>query len=129
MAPPSAALLANLPGCAALDAEALEALRAAARLHEIQAGRRLIGERAPAPDWYAVVESGALRVSGREPDGLGTLDELGPGDVVDPGPPGEPAAWSATAIEPTRCLLVPRAAVAMRRGRLLESPPGPPAGV
>jgi CBS domain-containing protein len=128
MAAPPASLLASLPGCAALDAEALEALRATARVQEVEAGAPLIGEGEPAPDWYAVVESGALRVSGREPDGLGTLDELGPGDVVDPGPPGEPVAWSATAIEPTRCLLVPRAAVAARRGRLLETPPGPDAG-
>ena len=128
MAAPPASLLASLPGCAALDAETLEALRATARVHEVEAGALLIGEGEPAPDWYAVVESGTLRVSGREPDGHGTLDELGPGDVLDPGLPGEPAAWSATAIEPTRCLLVPRTAVAARRGRLLETPPGPAAG-
>src|SRR5262245_63964370 len=121
MATASAALLTGLPGCAALDADALEALRAAARVVDVGAGARLVAEGEPTPDWYAVVESGALRVSGREPDGLGTLDELGPGDVLDPGRPGAPAVWSATATEPTRCVLVPRAAVAARRGGLLDA--------
>ena len=96
----------SLPGCAAPGAGRWP-LPSTARIHEYPAGAPLVAEAEPAPDWYGVVESGALRVCGREREGLGSLDELGPGDVVDPGPPGLPAAWSAAATEPTRCLLVP----------------------
>ena len=61
MARAHAALLASLPGCAALDAEALEALRGAARLHEIEAGGRLIAEARPRPTgtpWWSRAHCG-----------------------------------------------------------------------
>src|SRR5262245_29754465 len=113
-----AALLARLPGCSGLDATRLDRLVAAARIHDFAAGAPLIAAGEPAPDWYAILVSGGVRVTGRESEGAGTLDELGPGDVLDAGQPGESAAWAATAVEATRCLLVPRAAVAAWRGRL-----------
>jgi CBS domain-containing protein len=126
--PPSAGLLAGLPGCGALDAAALADLRAAATVRELPGGAALLVEGEPAPGWYAVVESGALRVSRREPELGGPLDELAAGDVLDAGAPGEPLPWSATATQATRCLLVPRASVAARRGRILDAPLGASAG-
>ncbi len=46
----------------------------------------------------------------------------------DAGSPGEALPWSATATEATRCLLVPRAAIAARRGRILDARLGASAG-
>jgi CBS domain-containing protein len=116
------ALLSRLPGCAQLDESARAALAAGSRTEQWPAGTRLLTEGDPAPDWYGIVESGAIRVSVREPEGEAHADYLGPGDVLDLGAPGLPAVCSASAAEATRALLVPQALVARHRGALALEP-------
>ena len=116
------ALLSRLPGCAQLDEPARAALAAGSRAEQWPAGARLLTEGDPAPDWYGILESGAIRVSGRGPEGEAHVDYLGPGDVLDPGTPGLPAAASASAVEATRALLVPQSLVARHRGALALGP-------
>lgn len=116
------ALLSRLPGCAQLDAAARAALAAASRSEQWPAGARLLTEGDPAPDWYGIVESGAIRVSGRGPEGKDHADYLAPGDVLDPGTPGVPASCSASAVEATRALLVPQSLVTKHRGALALGP-------
>jgi CBS domain-containing protein len=111
-------LLMRLPGCARLDTDALATLAAASRVEEWPAGAGLIAEGAPAPDWYGVVESGAVQVSHVAGAPAPARELLGPGDVLDPGTPGLPAPCSASAVEATRAVLVPQALVARRRGAL-----------
>jgi CBS domain-containing protein len=76
------------------------------------------------PDWYLVLDSGAVHVSRSGEGGAEVLERLGAGDVLDPGVPGVPAAWSATAEEPVRGLLVPQTAVAAHRLPLPSEPVG-----
>ena len=122
----SSVLLNRLPGCARLGADALDALGRATRRERFPAGARLVTEGEPAPDWYCVVESGAVQVSRLGPDGDEILEYLAAGDVLDPGTPGSPAAWSASAVEETRCLLVPQSVVSEHRaGRSAELVIGP----
>ena len=67
MAPPLDVLLTNLPGCARLGPEALAALALAARSEELPAAARVLAEGETAPDWYCIVEAGAIgRASCRE---------------------------------------------------------------
>jgi CBS domain-containing protein len=111
-------LLRQLPGCAELAAAPLAALARAARPETFAVGARILTEGEPAPDWYAIVETGGVQTSrvGLESDEI--LDYLAPGDVLDPGTPRLPALCSAVAAEPTRCVLVPQSAVARHRGSL-----------
>lgn len=125
MGPDPSAPLSRLPGCAHLDEPAWAALAAGSRAEQWPAGARILTDGDPAPDWYGIVESGAIRVSARGPEGEVHADYLGPGDVLDPGAPGFPAACSASAVEATRALLVPQSLVARHRGALaLASPSG-----
>ena len=57
------ALLAHLPGCARLDPGELGALLEASRIDEYPPGRELVTEGEPAPDWYCVLETGAVQIS------------------------------------------------------------------
>jgi CBS domain-containing protein len=109
-------LLARLPGCARLGADALDALARAARPERFAPGVTLLGEGQPAPDWYCVLESGGVHVSRVDAEGDGVSRHLGAGDVVDPGIPGTPAPCSVRAVEETRCLLVPQSLVSQLRG-------------
>jgi CBS domain-containing protein len=121
-------LLTRLPGCAQLGAEALAALAAAAQAKEYPPGTRVLAEGEPVPDWYCVVESGALQISRLGPETDEILDSLGAGDVFDPGIPGAAAAYSATATEATRCLLIPQSLVACHRRSLAQEPTAVPRG-
>ncbi len=112
------ALLARIPGCARLTPEAVSALAAVSRLERFPEGTRLVVEGHPAPDWYCVIHEGAVQVSRLDVEADEILDYLTAGDVLDPGRPGVPAAWSATVIEPAHCLLLPQSAVARHRGPL-----------
>ena len=105
----------RLPGCARLGADALALLAAAARPVDYPRATRLVTEGDPVPDWYAIVESGAVQLMRVDLEADEILDYLTAGDVLDPGPPGSPAAWSAEAVEPARCVLVPQALVARHR--------------
>jgi CBS domain-containing protein len=118
MAAPLDDLLAGLPGCARLGAEALAALAAASRAEEFPAGFRLVAEGEPAPDWYGIVEAGAVQVFRVDLEAAEILDYLTVGDVLDPGSPGLPSACSASTVEPTRCRFVPQSVVARHRGSL-----------
>ncbi len=124
MTAPPEALLRRLPGCGDLAPEPLAALAKAARATAFPAGARLLTEGEPAPDWYGLVEAGGVQLVRLDLEGDEVLDRLGAGDVLDPGTPGLPAACSAVAAEPTRCLLVPQSAVARHRGALTSPPPG-----
>ena len=115
-------LLSRLPGCAQLGEEDRAALADAARPVQWPAGTRLFTEGEPAPDWYALVEQGAIRVAGPGPGGEIHADYLAPGDVVDPGLPGRPASCSASALEATRAWLVPQSLVGRHRGALGAGP-------
>jgi CBS domain-containing protein len=118
-------LLSRLPGCAHLDDSARAALAAGSRAEQWPAGARILTEGDPAPDWIGIIESGGIRVSGPRREGEVPADSLGPGDVLDPGVPGLPAAYSIVAVETTRVRLVPRSLVARHRGALaLEPMPG-----
>jgi len=118
LAPPLDVLLTNLPGCARLGPEALAALALAARSEELPAAARVLAEGEPAPDWYCLVEAGAIQVSRLDLETDEILDYLTAGDVLDPGTPGLPAACSASTAEPTRCLFVPQSVVVRHRGSL-----------
>jgi CBS domain-containing protein len=118
MPPRVEALLMRLPGCARLGADELALLAAGARTQEYAPATRLVSEGEPAPDWYAVLESGAVQLTRVDLEADEILDYLTAGDVLDPGAPGAPAAWSAEAVEPVRCLLVPQALVATHRASL-----------
>jgi CBS domain-containing protein len=122
MAADPRSLLARVPGCARLGAEAMAALGSAARIEDFPRGTRLVAEGEPAPDWYGVIETGTVQVSrvGAAPAEI--LDSLTAGDVLDPGTPGLPAACSAVVTEPARCLLVPQSVVARYRGLLAANP-------
>ena len=111
-------LLTRLPGCSRLGPDALEALTGLARFEDYPAGVTLVREGEPSPDWYCVVESGAVQLSRLDLEADEILDYLTAGDVFDPGAPGQPSACSASATEPTRCLLVPQSAVIKHRGTL-----------
>jgi len=117
-------LLTRLPGCVRLAPEALAALTAATRVEDFAPNTRLVGEGEPAPDWYCIVETGAVQVSRVDLEANEILDYLTAGDVFDPGTPGLSAACSASTVEATRCVLVPQSVVARHRG-ILE--PGPAA--
>jgi CBS domain-containing protein len=106
------ATLAHVPGCAGLGPAALDRVLRASRTEEFPASSVIVVEGMPAPDWYCAIEAGAVQVSRVDLEADEILDFLTAGDVVDAGPPGEPAAWTAIAVEPVRCLLVPRGAVA-----------------
>jgi len=108
-------LLARLPGCAGLGPKALDALASAVRRERVAAGAALLGEGQPTPDWYCVVESGALHVSRIDLEGDEILQYLGTGDVLDPGVPGSPAPWSVRAVEDSQCLLAPQSVVSEHR--------------
>jgi len=108
----------RLPGCARLGADALALLAAAGRTQEYPPATRLVSEGDPAPDWYAIVESGAVQLTRVDLEADEILDYLAVGDVLDPGMPGSTAAWSAVAVEFARCLLVPQALVARHRASL-----------
>jgi CBS domain-containing protein len=118
MPPRVEALLMRLPGCARLGADALALLAAAARSQEYAPATRLVSEGDPAPDWYAIVESGAVQLTRIDLEADEILDYLTAGDVLDPGTPGSAAAWSAEAVEPTRCLLVPQGLIVRHRASL-----------
>jgi CBS domain-containing protein len=118
MAIDRAALLSRLPGCAQLGEDARAALVAGSTAAEWPPGTRLVTEGEPAPDWYGIVEAGAIWVSGLGPRGEAHTDYLAPGDVLDPGTPGLPATYSAVAADTTRALLVSQALVARHRGTL-----------
>jgi CBS domain-containing protein len=115
-------LLSRLPGCAHLGEEARAALLGGSRAVAWPAGTPLFTEGEPAPDWYGIVEHGAIRISGLGPEGQVHADYLVPGDVVDPGTPGLPASYSASAQEATRAWLVPQSLVARHRGTLAVGP-------
>lgn len=108
-------LLTRLPGCARLSEEALSRLAEAARREDHPPGHVLFGEGQPAPDWFCIVLDGALQVSVATSDGAEILDYLSEGEILDPGPPGMPAARTASVVERARCLLVPRVTVEMER--------------
>ena len=108
-------LLARLPGCARLGPSALAHLVEAARTQEFPPGAVLVAEGEPAPDWYAIVESGAVQVSRVAVEADEILDYLSDGEVLDPGTPGKPALCTASVVERARCLLVPQAAVGSER--------------
>jgi CBS domain-containing protein len=108
----------RLPGCARIGADALALLAAAAHPVDYARAARLVSEGDPAPDWYGIVESGAVQLTRVDLEADEILDYLTVGDVLDPGTPGSPAAWSAEAVEPARCLLVPQALVARHRASL-----------
>jgi CBS domain-containing protein len=116
-------LVRRLPGCARLGPEALAALAGLARTEVFPAGARLVVEGEPAPDWYGLVESGGVQVSRLDLESDEILDYLAEGDVLDPGAPGLPAPWSATAIETARCVLLPQSGVARHRGALTDGAP------
>jgi CBS domain-containing protein len=88
----------------------------------------LLGEGQATPDWYCVLESGAVHVSRIDPGGGEILlQHLGAGDVLDPGVPGSPAPWSVRAVEETRCLLVTQSVVSAHcggRGELMSGSGG-----
>jgi CBS domain-containing protein len=115
-------LMTRLPGCSGLPPAQLDALAAAAQVTELEPRALLLAEGAPAPDWYGIIESGAVQVSRIALEGNEILDYLTAGDVLDPGAAGSRAPWSATAMEPARCWLVPRAAVAAQRRWLAAQP-------
>src|SRR5262245_8647885 len=112
------AMLGRLPGCSRLGPEALAALSAAATTVGLRPGDRLVTEGAPVPDWFALIEQGAVQLSRLDLEADEVLEYLVAGDLFDPGTPGLPAACSATATEPTRCRLVPQSLVARHRGAL-----------
>ncbi len=116
------ALLARLPGCARLDAGALARLAEVARTEAFALGARLVAEGEPAPDWYAIVESGAVRVARAAAEAEEILDYLSEGEVLDPGMPGNPAAYTATVVDPAHCLLVSQAAVVAARAEAGAGP-------
>jgi CBS domain-containing protein len=118
MPEPVESLLARLPGCARLSPEALAALAAAAWTETFPAGIRLVTEGEPLPDWYGLVQAGAVQVSRLDVETDETLDYVTAGDVLDLGTPGLPAACSASTAEPTRCVFVPQSVVARHRGSL-----------
>jgi CBS domain-containing protein len=109
------ALLRNLPGCAGLAPETLAAIADASRVEEIPGATRLVREGEAAPDWYCVVDAGVLQVSRGTGGAEMSLDRLTDGDVLDPGVPGLPAAWSATTEGAARCVFVPQSVVAGSR--------------
>lgn len=117
-----AALLTRLPGCARLGSDGLAVLAEAARVEQWPAGSRVLTEGQPAPDWYCVVESGAIQLSRLDVAEAGLLDHLAAGEVLDPGAPGLPAPCSAVAVEDTRGLLVPQSLVMRHRGALGVGP-------
>ena len=96
------ALLSRLPGCAHLDESARAALAAGSRAEQWPAGARILIEGDPAPDWVAIVESGAIRVSGSGLEGEAPADSLGPGDLLDPGMPAMTGAGAFMSMPSTR---------------------------
>ena len=116
------ALLSRLPGCAHLDESARAALAAGSRAEQWPAGARILTEGDPAPDWYRDRRVGRDPGVRPGPEGEAHADYLGPGDVLDPGAPGRPAAYSITAVEATRARLVPQSLVARHRGALALEP-------
>lgn len=80
-------LLARLPGCARMGAEALDALASAARPERFASGAVLLGEGEPVPDWYCVLESGAVHVARIDLEGDEILQYLGAGTCSIPAVP------------------------------------------
>src|SRR5262245_27670361 len=114
-----ALLISRLPGCARLSPDAAAALCGAGHVAEFPSGARLLTEGERTPDWYCVVETGGIDVTRVDANSTAILDHLGPYDVLDPGMPGHPAAWSATTVAPTRCLFLSQSTVGLHRGRLV----------
>jgi CBS domain-containing protein len=108
-------LMRRLPGGTTLSGESLEVLASLSQTADFAGGSLLVKEGEPAPDWYAVLATGAVQVSRLGVGADDILDHLSAGDVLDPGTPGLPAPCSAAATEPTRCLLVPQSAVSRAR--------------
>ena len=102
----------------------MAALLDASRIDEYPPGRELVAQAEPAPDWYCVLETGAVQVSRLGVESEEILDSLTAGDVLDPGTPGLPAACSAVVTEQSRCLLIPQSVVARHRRRLASGPAG-----
>ena len=73
----------------------MAALLDASRIEEYPPGLELVAEGEPAPDWYCVLETGAVQISRLDVESEEILDSLTAGDVLDPGTPGLPAACSA----------------------------------
>ena len=118
------ALLSRLPGCAHLDETARAALAAGSRAEHWPAGARILTEGDPAPDWVAIVESGAIRVSGPRLEGDGPADSLG---LVMSSTPGRPACLPSARSSPwrtTRAWLVPRSWWPAIAARWRSSQPG-----
>ena len=110
-------LLAHLPGASGLDRADLERLAAAAVECPLETGVVLVREGEPAPDWYAVVLSGAVQLSRTDLESDEILEYLTVGDVLDPGAPGIPAPWTAAVAERGRALRVAQRAVTELRAR------------
>ena len=53
-------LMTRLPGCSGLPPAQLDALAAAAQVTELEPRALLLAEGVPAPDWYGIIESGAV---------------------------------------------------------------------
>ena len=102
----------------------MAALLDASRVDTHAPGVTLVAEGGPAPDWYCVLETGAIQISRVDVESEEILDYLTAGDVLDPGTPGLPAACSARVTEPSRCLVVPQSVVARHRRRLASGPAG-----
>jgi CBS domain-containing protein len=106
-------LLRRLPGLSHVAPGVLDELAGAARRERFAPGTSIVSEGAPAPDWYGVLDHGAVRVQ-RLARGDEILEHLAAGDVLDPGAPGLPAAFSAIVTEAAECLLVSQALVDRR---------------
>ena len=74
----------------------MAALLDASRVDMHAPGVTLVAEGRAAPDWYCVLETGAVQISRLDVESEEILDYLTAGDVLDPGTPGLPAACSAT---------------------------------
>jgi CBS domain-containing protein len=115
-------LLRRLPGLSHVAPDVLDALAGAARRETFAPGTSILTEGAPVPDWYGVVDFGAVQIQRLAVDAEEVVDYLADGDVLDPGTPGLPAAFSALTTDATECLLVSQALVNRHRGRAAASP-------
>jgi CRP-like cAMP-binding protein len=106
------AVLSQIPLFRRVDAEDRERIAAVAQVREYDRGDRVFDEGDPS-DFFFVVITGRVKVFKRAPNGNDIILEMfGPG-----GPLGAVATYesrpypaSATAIEPTSCLQIPRQA-------------------
>jgi CRP/FNR family transcriptional regulator len=112
MAPATAAVIAAMPIFRRVNPEDRERIAAVSTLREYERGDTIFDEGDPS-DCFYVVATGRAKVFKHAPDGHDVILEMfGPG-----GPLGAVAAYesrpypaSATAVEPTTCLLIPRQA-------------------